>query len=436
MAWEDLESKLLQLENRLSEAEKTMRTVPAEEMVYTVPSFRDYWRMRLVEERMLWERRLERERNEKALLSEQVEQHRIKIRELEYRVEQLNIEINQQRQLWEERLKTKEAEYKLAIKMREEELRLEQAVAPYPVSRGYAGDLELLEKKKDLEHQLEKIESERIQEKRKWDEEREKLEKRIFEAEKIWQEKLNEEMRKIDHQLRKEYEETLVLHEQAHLFTTEEMARGFAHRLRNSVGIISGLVQLVLSDPAIRGGLKENLENVVKTIDELIIQIEDFVKLTYIPEMVLQPLPINPLLERLLDEIEPKCKEQNIQIVKNLQANLPPVEIDAHLFEEGLLNILINAIEAMPTGGTLTVETDPDKAKKEVVIKITDMGVGIPEHQLSKVYQSFFTTKKGAKGLGLSRARRIIDLHHGLIKIESVKDKGTTVTIRLPAVLE
>lgn len=436
MAWEDLESKLTQLENRLSEAEKTMRTVPAEEVVYTVPSFRDYWRMRLVEERMLWEKRLERERNEKAILSEQIEQHRIKIREFEWRIEQLTGEINQQRQLWEEKLKTKDAESKLALKIKEEELRLEQAAGPYPVTRGYPADLELLEKKKDLEHELEKIESERIQEKRKWEEEKEKLEKRIFEAEKIWQDKLNEEIKKIDHQLKKDYEQTLIIHEQAHLFTTEEIARGFAHRLRNSVGIISGLVQLVLSDPAIRGGLKQSLEDVVKTVDELITQIEDFVKLTYIPEMVLQPLPINPLLERLLNEIEPKCKEQNIQIVRNLQTQLPKVEIDTHLFEEGLLNIFINAIEAMPTGGTLTVESDPDEAKKEVVIKIIDTGVGIPEHQLSKLYQSFFTTKKGAKGLGLSKTRRIVDLHHGLIKIESIKDKGTTVIIKLPSVIE
>jgi len=436
MAWEDLEAKLSQLENRLTEAEKTMRTVPAEEAVYTVPSFRDYWRMRLIEERMLWEKRLERERNEKTILSEQVEQHRIKIKELEWRIEQLANEINQQRQLWEERLKAKETEHKLALKIKEEELRLEQAAGPYPVARGYPADLELLEKKKDLEHQLEKIESERAIEKRKWEEEREKLEQRILEAEKIWQAKLDEGIKKIDYQLRKEYEETLVLHEQAHLFTTEEMARGFAHRLRNSVGIISGLVQLVLSDPAIRDELKGSLENVVKTVDELITQIEDFVKLTYIPEMVLQPLPINPLLERLLSEIEPKCKEQNIQIVKNFQMQLSRVAIDAHLLEEAILNILINAIEAMPTGGTLTVESIFEETKKEVIIKIVDTGVGIPEHQLSKVYQSFFTTKKGAKGLGLSKARRVIDLHHGLIKIESVKDKGTTVTIRLPAVVE
>ncbi len=436
MAWEDLESKLLQLENRLSEAEKTMRTVPAEELVYTVPSFRDYWRMRLIEERMLWEKRLERERNEKAILTGQIDQQRIKVKELEWRIEQLTVEINQQRQLWEEKLRTKDAESRLALKMREEELRFEQPSVPYPATRGYPADLDLLEKKKDLERELEKIESERIQEKKKWEEEKERLEARIFEAEKIWQDKLSEETKKIDRQLKKDYEQILITHEQAHLFTTEEIARGFAHRLRNSVGIISGLVQLVLSDPSIKGGLKQSLEDVVKTIDELITQIEDFVKLTYIPEMVLQPTVINAVLERLLSEIEPKCKEQNIQIMKNFRAELPKVAIDAHLFEEALLNIFINAIEAMPSGGTLTVETDPEETKKEVVTRIIDTGMGIPDHQINKIYQSFFTTKKGAKGLGISRARRIIDLHHGLIKIESAKDKGTKIIINLPALIE
>lgn len=174
----------------------------------------------------------------------------------------------------------------------------------------------------------------------------------------------------------------------------------------------------------------------MKTVDELITQIEDFVKLTYIPEMVLQPSAINPVLDRVLSEIEPKCKEQNIQIVKNFNTQLPAVGVDVHLFEEGLLNILINAIEAMPTGGTLTVETTLEDAKKEVVVKIIDTGVGIPDHQVGKIYQSFFTTKKGAKGLGLSKTRRIVDLHHGLMKVESVKDKGTTIIIRLPAVVE
>lgn len=436
MAWEDLESKLAQLETKLSEAEKTMRTVSPEEAVFAVPSFRDYWRMRLVEERILWEKRLERERGEKEILREQVEQHRIKVKELEWKIEQLTVEINQQRQLWEERLKTRDAEHKLGLKIREEELRLQQATQPYPVTRGYPADLELIEAKKDLERKVEEIETKRIEEKRKWDEEREKLEGSLAEGEKIWQRKLEEEIQKIDHQLRKEYEQTLIIHEQAHLFTTEEMARGFAHRLRNSVGIVSGLVQIVLSDPAMRGALKETLESVVKTIDDLIVQIEDFVKLTYIPEMVLQALPIHPLLERLLGEIGPKCTEQKIQIVKNLKPDLPLAEIDVHLLEEAFLNILINSIEAMPGGGTLTIESDFDPTKKEVVIKIIDTGVGISEHQLSKVYQSFFTTKKGAKGLGLSRARRIVDLNHGLIKLGSVKDKGTTVTITLPAEVE
>lgn len=433
MAWEDLESKLAQLESKLLAAEKAMRTVPPEEMVFAVPSFRDYWRTRLIEERMLWERRFEKERSEKETLKEQIDQHRVKIKELEWRLEQLAGELNQQRQLWEEKLKTKDAEYKLALKIKEEEFRLEQGVS---VTRGYPADLELIEAKKDLERRLEEIEGKRIEEKRKWEEEKEKLENRLVETEKIWQEKLNEEIKKISHQLRGEYEKNLVIHEQAHLYTTEELARGFAHRLRNSVGIISGLVQIVLSDPAIRGPLKESLESVVKTVDETIGQIDDFVKLTFIPEMVLQPSAVNPVLERVLSEIEPKCAEQKIEIVKKFKPDLPQVELDRHLLEEAFLNILINSLEAMPTGGILTIETDFNGEKEEVTIKIIDTGVGILEHQLDKIFQSFFTTKKGAKGLGLSQARRIIDLHHGLINVESVKDKGTTVTMRLPAEIE
>jgi len=425
MAWEDLESKLTQLQNKLSDTERILHPVE------TI-SLRDYWRTRLVEERVLWERKLEKERIEKEVLKEQVEQHRTKMKELEWRIEQLANELLRQTQLWEEKFKTKDAEYKLALRVKEEELRLQQAVGPgappYPGARAYA-DLGLIEEKKELEKKLEKLETERI-------EERKQLEDRLAEQEKNWETRLAEEIRKIDHQLRKEYEETLKIHEQAHLFTTEELARGFAHRLRNSVGIISGLVQICLTDSAIKGATKESLDTVVKTIDELITQIDDFVKLTYLPEIVYHPLLVNRVLVPLIEEIKTKCEEQKIELVKKFRPDLPMVMADLHLLEEAFMNIIVNALEAMPAGGTLLLETDFDAEKEEVIVKFIDTGIGIPEHQKDKIFQSFFTTKRGAKGLGLSRTRRIIDLHHGLLLVESVENKGTTVTVRLPAVIE
>ena len=111
----------------------------------------------------------------------------------------------------------------------------------------------------------------------------------------------------------------------------------------------------------------------------------------------------------------------------------PKILLDKKLLEEVFLNIILNAIEAMPKGGKLTISVYTEQNGDEVVINFTDTGVGILEGNLDKIFEPFFTTKKDGTGFGLSLVRRIVELHKGKIDVKSKLDYGTEVKIILPS---
>jgi signal transduction histidine kinase len=145
------------------------------------------------------------------------------------------------------------------------------------------------------------------------------------------------------------------------------------------------------------------------------------------------PVNVNALIEETLALTEYQMKFQGIAVKRQLAQDLLPVHADPGQLKQALLNLVLNAQDAMAQGGTLRVETK-NRHTREVLVKISDTGVGIPKESFSQIFEPFYTTKKtGGVGLGLSVVYGIVRDHKGFIKVESVVGQGTTFSVRLPA---
>jgi two-component system NtrC family sensor kinase len=138
------------------------------------------------------------------------------------------------------------------------------------------------------------------------------------------------------------------------------------------------------------------------------------------------------LIEGILLVMEKQMRESNVSVETQLDSSVPEVMASTNQMRQVMLNLFKNAKEAMPKGGTLTIRTA--REEDDVVIRIRDTGVGIPEEIRDRIFEAFFTTKQKVKGvgLGLSVCYGIVKDHGGEIKLDSEVEKGTTFTIRLP----
>jgi signal transduction histidine kinase len=129
--------------------------------------------------------------------------------------------------------------------------------------------------------------------------------------------------------------------------------------------------------------------------------------------------------------LRPQIEKQLIVVEKEFQP-LPIILIDREQMKQAILNLLLNAIQAMPGAGHLTLKGQNSEDGQWIHLSIQDSGVGIPGEDMNKLFDPFFSTKEGGIGLGLSIAHRIIDQHRGKIEVESVAGKGTLFTVWLP----
>ncbi len=150
-----------------------------------------------------------------------------------------------------------------------------------------------------------------------------------------------------------------------------------------------------------------------------------------------EPTDIVKVVEEILLLTEKDLSKHRIQLDKRFHGR-PIVTVVAGQIEQILLNLVINARQAMPTGGRLRIDVRENEDVGMVEIRIADSGVGIPPEQLRMIFEPFYTTKlpdehgHGGSGLGLSVCRQIIEQHHGRIRVESVVGKGSTFTVKLP----
>ena len=208
-----------------------------------------------------------------------------------------------------------------------------------------------------------------------------------------------------------------------------EMSAAVAHGLRNPLASLRAAAQLVRRHPA-SPSAAEHLDAILGEVDRLDRRISHLLSFS-------RPAPFHPMpesLPRLVDDILPsvaqQIRERQVELQLEIPAGLPSVRVDPTQMEQAVLEIVSNALDAMPAGGTLRIAATGEAA--EVVLEVSDTGAGIPEAALASVFDPFFTTRQEGTGLGLSIAKRYVEQNGGRLEIESRTGRGTTVRIRLP----
>ncbi len=217
----------------------------------------------------------------------------------------------------------------------------------------------------------------------------------------------------------------------AHLGT---MVATVSHEIKSPLGIVRSTAEILEKRIAKVAPGSEHLARIIvdetSRLNDIVIEFLDFARPQ---EPKLRAGNANTLITKALDFLTHKLSDQKITLVKELADDLPEIQLDQDQFYRALLNILINAIQAMPDGGRLQVRTLVGK-KGRVVIAIADNGIGMTEETTKKIFKPFFTDKHKGTGLGLSITKNIIDSHRGEVHIESIPNEGTTFFVSFPPV--
>jgi signal transduction histidine kinase len=147
--------------------------------------------------------------------------------------------------------------------------------------------------------------------------------------------------------------------------------------------------------------------------------------------MTLQPVDLPAIVAEVFKMIDTEARASNVTLESTVEPGLSCVEADATMLRQALLNLVKNAIQAMPSGGRLKASLHSGRDGR-VELRLEDTGVGIPPEHLEKIFDLYFTTKEGGTGIGLSLVYRTIQLHHGDVDVESTPGKGSSFVIKLP----
>jgi PAS domain S-box-containing protein len=214
-----------------------------------------------------------------------------------------------------------------------------------------------------------------------------------------------------------------------------EMSAGIAHEFRNFMGTILGAAKLAARQIPAKDPSQESLSailHVISDMNHLITQFLNFAKKT---ELDLRPVGVEEWLKRVVEQAWAQSATEAHRVEIHCEADLGLISMDEVLMRQALSNLVQNAIEAMPNGGELrigTTVTQSHSNRRELELRISDTGLGIPGDRLEKIFLPFYTTKTKGTGLGLALVHKIILLHNGGIDVESREGEGTTFRVHLP----
>jgi len=250
--------------------------------------------------------------------------------------------------------------------------------------------------------------------------------------------KRNEELRLLNEAL---FESQRQLSQSEKLAALGQVTGAMAHQIGTPLNSISGYIQLILQDGNLQSTDQTRLKIIESQLDRLADSVKNLLSLTRQPKPLLTPLEVNGVLEELIRLSEPWLHTHKVTTLTSISPGLPRVLGNLTQLQTLLLNLISNAIDAMPRGGTLTLQTRhfPPSGSDHagwVHISIADTGIGITEETKKKIFDPFFTTKKVGEGtgLGLSICDKIVKEHSGTLAVESEVGKGSVFTILLPAV--
>jgi len=227
------------------------------------------------------------------------------------------------------------------------------------------------------------------------------------------------------------------LMQSAKLATIGELAAFVAHEINNPLTSVLGYASLILSETPPDDSKRGDLEVIEKEALRARAIVRDLLGYARQTDSAMEQTRINEALESVLPLIRRRAEAQHVSITANFDPSVPPILGDVNQLKQVFINILNNAIDAMPTGGVVEVSTREVRGNgtgPQVEIAFQDGGVGIPEDKLERIFDPFFTTKEDGKGtgLGLPISKRIVERHGGSISVKSVVGAGTRFTVALP----
>jgi signal transduction histidine kinase len=224
------------------------------------------------------------------------------------------------------------------------------------------------------------------------------------------------------------------LREVEHLSGIGQFARGIAHEVRNPLNFISlSIDHLQEKYVPVENIKKEKFESLMTSIKQEIQRLNklvgDFLDYGRPIKMSLREVEVCGLIDEVLALVLAKAEKDNVEIIR-LYEVLPKLSLDPELIKTCIFNVILNAFQAMPHGGKLTVSTKASDSKVSLIFD--DTGIGLSRENLSKVFDPFFSTKETGLGLGLALTKRVIEEHNGKVDFQSVEGKGSTIIISFP----
>ena len=208
----------------------------------------------------------------------------------------------------------------------------------------------------------------------------------------------------------------------------EQMAATLGHELRNPLGVISNSAyflanQTGIDDPKVA----KHAEIIGHEVASAKRVIDDILEFAHVPEILPSPASLNAIVLQALARSQVPA---NIRVTRKLAVDLPPLICDEERLERGFIDVITNAVQAMPHGGRLSVKTR--RSAEGMAAVFADTGEGIAPQNLAKIFDPMFTTKLRGIGLGLTVVRRTVEQHGGRVEVKSALGHGTTITIVLP----
>lgn len=236
--------------------------------------------------------------------------------------------------------------------------------------------------------------------------------------------KATDDSRQHDQQLQASYQELA------------QLASSLAHEIKNPLSVIRMNMELLEEDlGASESAQDQRIGSKMGVVKDQCTRLEkllnDFIKFARMGELELVAGSLNEQVDRVLDLFELQAREQSVEVVRYLDNKLASIRMESQTLYAALVNLVKNALEAMPNGGELTVITR--LTRDGVALDLIDSGCGMEASTAVKMFDPFFTTKEAGSGLGLLLARRVVEAHGGRILVESEVGQGTKFTLEFPA---
>jgi signal transduction histidine kinase len=221
---------------------------------------------------------------------------------------------------------------------------------------------------------------------------------------------------------------------------------GVAHEVKNPLNAMTIHLELLkqkvsalpepIAVPTPSGGTRNlDLNKHVKVIGDEIRRLDHvvvgFLKFARPDELRLQPVQLSSIISEVVSMSAPEAEQRGVTVRAECSNNLPDINADPGMLQQAVLNLALNACQAMPSGGTLKLSCRA-KSHRRVEIDVEDTGVGIPPENLGKIFDLYFTTKDTGTGIGLSMVYRIVQLHDGEVEVESTPGRGTRFRLVFP----